>query len=102
MEQFAEAVNKHGPMAVLDMDQLGVSTGVPIQTAIMDINKYGDLELYCTTSFHGWNDIQANVADYVKFIAQRGYVTIFGQKVSAYVRRDKAGEIIGFEVRLGV
>ena len=100
-----EAVNfiqKYGPMAGLYMDQLAVSGDVPLHVAVSDITKYGGLEMYATVDFHGWAGINATVCDYVKYVIACGHVLIFGQKVTAYVRRNAAGDAIGFEIRLGV
>ncbi len=100
--EAASLILKYGPMAGLHMDQLAASGSVPLQLAVSDITKYGDLELYCTTSFHGWEAINATVRDYVKYVISCGYVIIYDQQVTAYIRRNAAGEAIGFEIRLGV
>lgn len=90
------------PAHALDMDMLAVGDHVPLYNAVKDIRLHGHREIYCTTAYGGWESLNVTVAEYVRFITLQGYVTIFGQKVIAFIIRDKAGDAIGFEVRLGV
>lgn len=84
----------------LEMNQLCVSAGVPIQVAVRDIRTYGNYELYHTNDFSGWHGLEADVQDYVIHVTTKGTVKIFGQDVIAYTLRDKEGNVTGFEVRL--
>lgn len=85
-----------------EMNQLSVSGDIPIQEAVRNVALHGKRELYANVGFHGWVGLEADVYDYVIHATSKGYVKIFGQEVPAYTIRDKEGNIIGFEVRLGV
>lgn len=85
-----------------EMNQLCVSANVPIQVAMRNVTEYGKSELYSNNQYHGWEGLDADVYDYVIYATTKGFINIFGQEVPVYPLRNKEGEVLGFELRLGV